>query len=109
MVRRRFARYCFEEDIGIGVLEQAPSFITSSFIPGRGIDLGEGGVGVHTTSDLEVGETVHLQIPLPAGALRLPACIRYRHGSDYGFEFLALGAAEREYIRDACKSLERIG
>lgn len=109
LVRRRYARYCFEEEIRIGILEQAPSFTTSSFIAGRGIDLGEGGVGAYTSSDLQVGETVHLQIALPAGELRLPACVRYRHGFDYGFEFLALGAAEREYIREACKSLERIG
>lgn len=109
VIRRRYARYCFEEDIRIGVLKQAPSLMAPSFVAGRAIDLGEGGVGAYTTSDLLIGETVHLHIPLPAGEVRLPACIRYRHGSDYGFEFLALGAAEREHIREACKSLERIG
>src|SRR5689334_10168382 len=109
VIRRRFARFCFEEEIGIGILEHAPSFTTSSYIPARGIDLGEGGVGLYTPTDLQVGETVHLQIPLPAGELRLPACVRYRKGSDYGFEFLALGASERQFIREACRSLERIG
>lgn len=109
VIRRRFARYSFDEDISIGILEQAPSFTTSSFISARGIDLGEGGVGLYTPTDLQVGETVHLKIRIPAGELRLPACVRYRHGSDYGFEFLALGASEREFIREVCKSLERIG
>jgi hypothetical protein len=50
-----------------------------------------------------------LSIPLAAGPLRLPACVRYQYGSEYGFEFVGLGLSEREYIRKACENLMRIG
>ena len=104
-VRRRFPRFLFDEEIRIAVLLEE----TTTYIHAQCIDLGEGGAGVRTNSDLPMGETVHLQIPLSSGALRLPAYVRYRAGSNYGFEFLALGDAEREYIRNACTSLVRIG
>jgi hypothetical protein len=104
-VRRRFPRYCFEQEVRIGFLLEH----TAAYVHGQGIDLSEGGAAVRTSRNLPVGETVHLRIPLPTGALSLPAYIRYRYGSSYGFEFLALGAAERKYIREACVSLERIG
>src|SRR5205814_3857982 len=97
-VRRRFPRFLFDEEIRIRVVLED----MTTYIHAQCIDLGEGGAGARTNSDLQVGETVHLQIPLSSGALRLPACVRYRAGSNYGFEFLALGTAEREYIRGAC-------
>ena len=104
-VRRRFPRFLFDQEIRIAVLLED----ATTHIQGQCIDLGEGGAGVRTNWDLLVGETVHLQIPMSSGALRLPASVRYRAGSNYGFEFLALGIAEREYIREACTSLVRIG
>jgi PilZ domain len=103
--KRRFARYLFEEDIVIGLLRgQMPTYTDA-----RSIDLAEGGAGVRTSGKLDIGEIVDLQIPLPLGPLRLPACVRYQRGSEYGVEFVALGIPEREYIRNACSSLRRIG
>jgi hypothetical protein len=103
--KRRFPRYQFEQEIVIGLLRgELPSYTD-----GRAIDLAEGGAGVRTSGLLDVGEIVDLQIPLPLGALRLPACVRYQRGAEYGFEFVALGIPEREYIRNACSSLRRIG
>ena len=81
---------------------------TPTYAEGDGIDLAEGGAGIRTAGNLKIGDTVQLQIPLPIGSLRVPACVRYQSGSEYGFEFLALGVAEREYIRDACRNFERI-
>ena len=103
--KRRFPRYQFEAEIIIGLLRGA----APSYAGGRAIDLAEGGAGVRTSGLLDLGEIVDLQIPLPLGPLRLPACVRYQRGSEYGFEFVALGIPEREYIRNACSSLLRIG
>jgi len=80
-----------------------------TYVEGRGVDLAEGGAGVTTGSRLQIGDTVHLQIPFAAGALRIPARVCYQYGSEYGFEFVALGTSEREYILEACNSLMRIG
>ena len=73
------------------------------------MDLAEGGAGVTTSTKLEVGDTVHLQIPLTPGALHVPARVCYQYGAEYGLEFVALGISEREYIRENCKSLLRVG
>jgi hypothetical protein len=103
--QRRFPRFQFHESVSIGILDgEVPTYVH-----GRGVDLAEGGAGVTTGSKLQIGDTVHLQIPLAAGAIRLPARVRYQYGSEYGFEFVALGVPEREYIREACRSLMRIG
>ena len=103
--KRRFARYQFEEDIVIGLLRGE----TPTYTGGHLIDLAEGGAGVRTSGKLDIGEIVDIQIPLPLGPLRLPACVRYQRGSEYGVEFVALGIPEREYIRNACSSLRRVG
>ena len=80
-----------------------------TYVEGRAVDLAEGGAGVTTSAKLEVGDTVHLQIPLAPGPLHVPARVCYQYGAEYGLEFVALGISEREYIRDNCKSLMRIG
>lgn len=73
------------------------------------MDIAEGGLGVATAAKLQIGDTVHLQISTIPSPLHLPARVCYQHGPEYGFEFVALGTAEREYIRERCKSLMRIG
>jgi hypothetical protein len=81
-----------------------------TYLSARGIDLAEGGAGVTTTrTKLEIGDVVHLQIPLNPGPLHLPARVCYQYGFEYGFEFLGLGIPEREYIRERCESLIRVG
>ena len=57
--------------------------------------------------ELNIGEIVDVQIELPVGPLRVPACVRYDNKSAFGLEFIALGIAERDYIRDACHSLRK--
>jgi len=80
-----------------------------TYFEGRGVDLAEGGLGVATGAKLQIGDTVHLQIPFNPNPLRLPARVCYQYGPEYGFEFVALGTTEREYIRENCKLLMRIG
>jgi hypothetical protein len=103
--QRRFPRYQFHQSVKIGIMKDDPPI----YLEGKGVDLAEGGAGVTTAARLEVGDTVHLQIPLIPRPLHLPARVCYRYGSEYGFEFVALGSSERDYIREGCKSLMRVG
>ena len=103
--QRRFPRFQFHAGVRIGITQgEAPNYVD-----GRGVDIAEGGAGVTTRAKLRIGDTVHLQIPLAPNPLHLPARVCYQFGSEYGFEFVALGISEREYIRESCKSLMRIG
>jgi len=103
--KRRFPRYECQEEVTIGIMRgQIPEYVY-----GRCTDLGEGGAGVRTRQALNVGEIVDFEIPLSIGPLRVPACICYQNGPNYGCEFLGLGIPERQYIRRACRSLARIG
>ena len=103
--QRRFPRFQFHENVRIGITKGEPP----TYVEGRGVDLAEGGLGVATAAKLQVGDTVHLQIPITPNPLRLPARVCYHYGPEYGFEFVALGATEREYIRESCKSMMRVG
>ena len=105
VTRRRFPRYKFETGVLIGLMRGD----TPTMVEGFCTILGEGGAGVRTKEQLKVDEIVYLQIPLPKRLLKLPASVRYQHGSDSGFEFLALGTAERKFIRDSCRSFPRVG
>jgi len=102
---RRFPRFQFHQHVRIGITKGD----VPTYVEGRGVDLAEGGAGVTTSAKLEVGDTVHLQIPLAPGPLHLPARVCYHYGAEYGLEFVALGISEREYIRESCKSLLRVG
>lgn len=103
--QRRFPRFQFHESVRIGITKGD----SPTYVDGRAIDLAEGGAGIATATKLEIGDTVHLQIPLTPEPLHLPARVCYQYGAEYGFEFVALGIPEREYIRESCKSLLRTG
>ena len=68
---------------------------------GRSKDIAEGGLGATIPGNIEVGETVELELHLPNSAepLKLQAEVRYRHGFQYGFMFLNATSQQREAIR----------
>jgi len=74
---------------------------------GRSTELGQDGIGATLTGDLEPGEIVTLEIPLPLSPypLKVRAIVRYRHGLHYGFEFLTLNESQRETVRRVCQML----
>src|ERR1700691_2384357 len=74
---------------------------------GRSTELGQDGIGATLTGELETGEIVSLDIPLPLSPypLKVRAIVRYRQGLRYGFEFLTLGDPQRETIRRVCEML----
>jgi hypothetical protein len=59
------------------------------------------------TGELESGEIVSLEIPLPLSPypLKVRAIVRYRQGLRYGFEFLTLNDNQRQIIRRVCEML----
>ena len=75
---------------------------------GRSTELAEDGIGGTLTGDLEPGEIVTLEIPLPLSPypLKVRAIVRYRHGLHYGFEFLTLTDSQRDTMRRVCQMLE---
>ncbi len=74
---------------------------------GHSTELGQDGVGATLTGDLEKGEIVSLDIPLPLSPypLKVRAIVRYRQGLRYGFEFLTLTETQRETIGRVCDML----
>jgi c-di-GMP-binding flagellar brake protein YcgR len=70
-------------------------------VSGRCKDVSEGGLSAVLEAFLEIDEVVALDLPgFHAGEpLRPHACVRYRNGNEYGFEFVTLSATEREHIR----------
>jgi hypothetical protein len=74
---------------------------------GRSTELGRDGIGATLTGELEAGEIVSLEIPLPLSPypLKLRAIVRYRLGLHYGFEFLTLSESQRDTVNRVCDML----
>jgi hypothetical protein len=101
--QRRYPRYA------IDVRLQVKMFQAGEFREcwGHSTELGQDGIGATLTGELEAGEIVSLEIPLPLSPypLKLRAIVRYRQGLRYGFEFLTLSESQRETIRRVCEML----
>jgi hypothetical protein len=100
---RRFPRFA------VDVRMQARMFQCGEFRScwGRSTELGQDGIGATLTGDLETGEIVSLEIPLPLSPypLKVRAIVRYRQGLRYGFEFLTLNKMQRDMIGRVCEML----
>jgi TonB family protein len=70
-------------------------------IPGRSLDIGEGGVAAVLAAELQPGEwvAVELQLPNAGHALRTKAVVRHHNQLRCGFEFLGLSGDQRLMIR----------
>jgi TonB family protein len=96
-VRRRIPRYSVAIPIDITVLRSG----APASIPGRSLDLGEGGVAAVLAAELQLGEWVAVEFQLPnAGqALQTKAVVRHHNQLRCGFEFLGLSGDQRSMIR----------
>jgi hypothetical protein len=74
---------------------------------GRSTEIGQDGIGATLTGNLETGEIVTLDIPLPLSPypIKVRAIVRYCHGLRYGFEFLTLNESQRDTVRRVCEYL----
>ena len=100
---RRYPRYSLDVRVSVRVFRPgAPIELW-----GRSIELGQDGIGVTLTGQLEAGEVATLELTLPGStaALKLRALVRYRDGLRHGFEFLARDTAQQELIQRTCELL----
>jgi TonB family protein len=97
-VRRRVPRYLVALPVDVNILR---SGIPES-IPGRSLDIGEGGVAVALAGELLPGDLVGLEFRLPKVGLVLQtkAVVRHQAGLCCGLEFLALPPEQQAMIRD---------
>lgn len=100
---RRFPRYGIDTRISLQVFRAGQT----SYFWGRSTELGYDGIGGTLTGDLEPGEVVTIEFPLPLCPypLKLRAIVRYRDGLHYGFEFLTVSTEQRLALHRACEML----
>jgi len=96
-VRRRIPRYSVAIPVDITVLRSG----APASIPGRSLDLGEGGVAAVLAAELQLGEwvAVEFQLPNASQALQAKAVVRHHNQLRCGFEFLGLSGDQRSMIR----------
>jgi hypothetical protein len=97
---RRFSRHRFDVRILVSVFREGQ---TNSYW-GRTSELGQDGIGATLSGELQTGEVVSLEfpIPLPPHLVKLRAVVRYGDGLRCGFEFLVVTNEQRLAIRQLC-------
>lgn len=101
--RRRRLRCRVQAPLDVTVLRSG----IPDTMPGRSVNLGEGGIGAVLAGELLPGESVGVEIQLPAVAtpLRARALVRYHDKLRSGMEFLGLTPQQqwtiRQWIGDA--------
>jgi len=100
---RRYPRFAIDARMQVRMF-QSGEFQTCW---GHSTELGQDGIGATLTGELQAGEIVSLEIPLPLSPypLKVRAIVRYRDGLRYGFEFLTLNATQRDMLRRVCEVL----
>lgn len=95
--KRRVPRYKLTVPLRLSVLR---SGIPDS-IPGRTLEIGEGGMGVAATSKLLLGESVRVEFLLPhmTAPVRATAVVRYQNDRSFGLQFLRLPVEQQSIIR----------
>jgi PilZ domain len=74
---------------------------------GRATELGENGMGATLGGELQIGEVVSVEfpVPLPPNVMKLRAVVRYGKGLRYGFEFLVVPDEQKLALRQVCEAL----
>ena len=95
--RRRIPRYPVAVPVDVTVLRSG----LPSSIPGRSLDIGEGGVAAMLAAELQTGEWVAVEFQLPNAGhpLQTKAVVRHHNQLRCGFEFLGLSRDQRYMIR----------
>jgi hypothetical protein len=98
--RRRFSRYRFDVRIQVSVFREG--LTTTCW--GRTCVLGQDGIGATLSGELQAGEVVSLEfpIPLPPHVMKLRAVVRYCEGLSCGFEFLVVTAEQKLMLHQVC-------
>jgi TonB family protein len=94
---RRLPRFAIAIPVDLTVLRSG----IPSFIPGRSVDVGEGGLCAIIAGELRPGDSVGVEFQLPdVGApIRAQAAVRHQARLRCGVEFLGLSVEQRAMIR----------
>jgi PilZ domain len=97
---RRFSRYRFDVRIQVSVFREG--LTTTCW--GRTSELGEDGIGATLSGELQAGEVVSLEfpVPLPPHVMKVRAVVRYCGGLHCGFEFLVVTDEQKLILRQIC-------
>jgi len=103
---RRFARHRFDARIQVSVFREGMT--TTCW--GRTSELGEDGLGATLSAELQAGEVVSVQfpIPFPPHLIKLRAVVRYNDGLRCGFEFLVVTNEQKAILRQVCVVLANV-
>ncbi len=95
--RRRWLRYRVQALLDVTVVRSG----VPDILPGRSVNLGEGGVSAVVAGELLPGESVGVEIRLPqvAGPFRTRALVRHQDNLRSGLEFVGLSVEQRAAIR----------
>jgi TonB family protein len=95
--QRRVPRYTLTVPLNLTVLRSG----IPDNVPGRTLEIGEGGMGVVVGSRLLVGESVRIEFLLPhmTSPVRATAVVRYQHERSFGLQFLRLPVEQQSIIR----------
>ncbi|MFZ1129784.1 MAG: PilZ domain-containing protein [Terriglobales bacterium] len=97
---RRSFRYRFDARIQVSVFRDGVT--TQGW--GRTSELAQDGLGATLSAELETGEVVSLEfpIPFPPHVMKVRAVVRYRNGLRCGFEFLVLSDEQKSTLHQLC-------
>jgi|SRR5581483_296600 len=95
--KRKVPRYKLTVPLSLTVLRSG----IPDHIPGRTLEIGEGGMGVVAASQLLLGESVRVEFLLPHMTLpvRATAVVRYQRDLCFGLQFLRLPLEQQSVIR----------
>jgi hypothetical protein len=97
---RRFSRYRFDVRVQVSVFREG--LTTTCW--GRTNELGQDGIGATLSGELQAGEVVSLEFPVPLDPhiVKLRAVVRYSDGLRCGFEFLVLSDEQKLTLHQVC-------
>src|SRR5882757_5968628 len=100
--RRRGLRYRVQAPLDVTVLRSG----IPDTLPGRSVNLGEGGLAAVLAGELLPGEAVGVEIRLPMATdlLRTRALVRHHDKLRSGMEFVGLSMEQQIAIRDWAKA-----
>jgi hypothetical protein len=99
-LQRRFSRSRFDARIQVAVFRDG---VTTNCW-GRTSELSMDGIGATLSGELQVGEVVSLEfpIPLPPHVIKLRAVVRYSDGLRCGLQFLVVTNEQKLLLREVC-------
>jgi hypothetical protein len=102
--QRRFPRH--KVDIRVRVTLPKPADPPVTY--GRGSELGQGGMGIFVSAELQIGDNLEIELPVLSSTqpLRVKAQVRNREGYKYGLEFIGLSPQEVQQLLQLCQLLD---